>query len=167
MSRQPRHQQRWRAPRRSTRNISGQDARDRQPAPRHHTKVGDLLLQARLLAKPGRVLPQDDEPSHPTSLDRQSIHGGADATGQSAMANDATAPTHRRRDPGESLHGGPSLPEAVIPPVAVGHERETCPSGPTAPGVSSPAIFTGIDDPFMKGSQRGRAAREMRLTEAR
>jgi hypothetical protein len=52
------------------------------------------------------------------------MHGGADATGQSAIANDATTPTHRRRNPGESLHGGPPLPEPAIPPVAVGHEHE-------------------------------------------
>ena len=121
---QPCHQQRWRAPRRSTSNISSQDARNREPASRHHTKVGDLLLQAPLQAKPARVLPQYDERSHSTSLDSQPIHGGADATGQSAIANDATAPTHRRRNPGESLHGGPTLPEPAIPPVAVGHERE-------------------------------------------
>jgi len=119
---QPCHQQRWRAPRRSTSNISSQDARNREPASRHHTKVGDLLLQAPLQAKPARVLPQYDERSLSTSLDSQPIHGGADATGQSAIANDATAPTHRRRNPGESLHGGPTLPEAAIPPVAVGHE---------------------------------------------
>src|SRR5207248_8381008 len=116
--------QRWRAPRRSTSNISSQDARNREPASRHHTKVGDLLLQAPLQAKPARVLPQYDERSHSTSLDSQPIHGGADATGQSAITNDATAPTHRRRDPGESLHGGPTLPEPAIPPVAVGHERK-------------------------------------------
>src|SRR5690349_11722620 len=121
---QPCHQQRWRAPRRSTSNISSQDARNREPASRHHTKVGDLLLQAPLQAKPARVLPQYDERSHSTPLDSQPIHGGADATGQSAIANDATAPTHRRRNPGESLHGGPTLPEPAIPPVAVGHERE-------------------------------------------
>ena len=121
---QPCHQQRWRAPRRSTSNISSEDARNREPAPRHHTKVGDLLLQAPLQAKPARVLPQYDERSHSTSLDSQPIHGGADATGQSAIANDATAPTHRRRNPGESLHGGPTRPEPAIPPVAVGHKRE-------------------------------------------
>jgi len=121
---QPCHQQRWRAPRRSTSNISSQDARNREPASRHHTKVGDLLLQAPLQAKPARVLPQYDERSHSTSLDSQPIHGGADATGQSAIANDATALTHRRRNPGETLHGGPTLPEPAIPPVAVGHERE-------------------------------------------
>ena len=87
---QPCHQQRWRATRRSTSNISSQDARNREPASRHHTKVGDLLLQAPLQAKPARVLPQYDERSHSTSLDSQPIHGGADATGQSAIANDAT-----------------------------------------------------------------------------
>ena len=108
---QPCHQQRWRAPRRSTSNISSQDARNREPASRHHTKVGDLLLQAPLQAKPARVLPQYDERSLPMSLDSQPMHGGADATGQSAIANDATAPTHRRRNPGESLRGGPTLPE--------------------------------------------------------
>jgi hypothetical protein len=124
MPRQPRHQQRWRAPGRSTSNISSQNARNREPASRHHTKVGDLLLQAPLQAKPARVLPQYDERSHSTSLDSQPIHGGADATGQSAIANDATAPTHRRRNPGESRHGGPTLPEPAIPPVAIGHERE-------------------------------------------
>ena len=122
---QPCHQQRWRAPRRSTSDISSQDARNREPAPRHHTKVGDLLLQAPLQAKPARVLPQYDERSLSTSLDSQPMHGGADATGQSAIANDATAPTHRRRNPGERLRGGPTLPEPAIPPVAVGHERES------------------------------------------
>ena len=66
------------------------------------------------------------------------MHGGADATGQSAIANDATAPTHRRRNPGESLHGGPTLPEPAIPPVAVGHERESIRQGPAAIGVSNP-----------------------------
>ncbi len=135
---QPCHQQRWRAPRRSTSNISSQDARNREPASRHHTKVGDLLLQAPLQAKPARVLPQYDERSHSTSLDSQPIHGGADATGQSAIANDATAPTHRRRNPGESLHGGPTLPEPAIPPVAVGHEREPIRQGPAAIGFSNP-----------------------------
>jgi hypothetical protein len=129
---QPCHQQRWSAPRRSTSNISSQDARNREPASRHHTKVGDLLLQAPLQAKAARVLPQYDERSHSTSLDSQPIHGGADATGQSAIANDATAPTHRRRNPGESLHGGPTLPEPAIPPVAVGHEREPIRQGPAA-----------------------------------
>jgi hypothetical protein len=94
MPRQPRHQQRWRAPRRGTRNISGQDARNRDPAARHHTEVGDLPLQVRLHANPGGVLPQDDERSHSTSLDGQPMYGGTDATGQSAMANDVTAPTH-------------------------------------------------------------------------
>ena len=133
---QPCHQQRWRAPRRSTSNISSQDARNREPASRHHTKVGDLLLQAPLQAKPARVLPQYDERSHSTSLDSQPIHGGADATGQSAIANDATAPTHRRRNPGESLHGGPTLPEPAIPPVAVGHEREPIRQGP--------GVYTGF-----------------------
>src|SRR4051812_36970424 len=128
---QPCHQQRWRAPRRSTSNISSQDARNREPASRHHTKVGDLLLQAPLQAEPARVLPQYDERSHSTSLDSQPMHGGADATGQSAIANDATAPTHRRRNPGESLHGGPTLSETAIPPVAVGHEREPIRQGLT------------------------------------
>src|ERR671912_2483116 len=119
-------------------HISSQDARNREPASRHHTKVGDLL-QAPLQAKPARVLPQYDERSHSTSLDSQPIHGGADATGQSAIANDATAPTHRRRNPGESLHGGPTLPEPAIPPVAVGHEREPIRQGPAAIGVFLPA----------------------------
>ncbi len=132
---QPCHQQRWRAARRSTSNISSQDARNREPASRHHTKVGDLLLQAPLQAKPARVLPQYDERARSTSLDSQPIHGGADATGQSAIANDATAPTHRRRNPGESLHGRPTLPEPAIPPVAGGHERE-----PIRPPTDSPAI---------------------------
>src|SRR4051794_36417951 len=126
---QPCHQQRWRAPRRSTGNISGEDARNREPASRHHTKVGDLLLQAPLQAKPVRVLPQYDERSLSRSLDSQPMHGGADATGQSAIANDATAPTHRRRNPGESLRGGPTLPEPGIPPVAGGHERESMRQG--------------------------------------
>ena len=126
---QPCHQQRWRALSRSTSNISSQDARNREPASRHHTKVGDLLLQAPLQAKPARVLPQYDERSLSTSLDSQPMHGGADATGQSAIANDATAPSHRRRNPGESLRGGPTLPEPAIPPVAVGHERESISSG--------------------------------------
>src|SRR5690348_13608210 len=117
---QPCHQQRWRAPRRSTSNISSQDAWNREPASRHHTEVGDLLLQAPLQAKPARVLPQHDERPHATSLDSQPVHGGADATGQPAIANDATAPAHRRRNPGESLHGGPALPEPAIPPIADG-----------------------------------------------
>src|SRR3954463_10342350 len=52
------------------------------------------------------------------SLDSQPVHGGADATGQPAIASDAAAPTHRRCNPGESLHGGPTLPEPAIPPVA-------------------------------------------------
>jgi len=148
MPRQPCHQQRWRAPRRSTGNISRQDARNREPASRHHTKVGDLLLQAPLQAKPARVLPQYDERSHSTSLDSQPIHGGADATGQSAIANDATAPTHRRRNPGESLHGGPTPPEPAIPPVAVGHEREPIRQGPAAMRVSNPpeAVTRLLDD---------------------
>src|SRR3954454_16454895 len=138
MPRQPCHQQRWLAPRRSTSNISSQDARNREPASRHHTKVGDLLLQAPVQPKPARLLPQHDERSHSTSLDSQPMHGGADATGQSATANDPTAPTHRGRNPGERLHGGPTLPEAAIPPVAGGHEREPIRQGPTAIGVSNP-----------------------------
>ena len=138
MPRQPCHQQRWRAPGRSAGNISSQDARNREPASRHHAKVGDLLLQAPLQAKPARVLPQDDERSHSTSLDSHPIHGGADATGQSAIANDATAPTHRRRNPGESLRGGPTLPEPAIPPVAVGHEREPICQGTAAIGGFCP-----------------------------
>src|SRR5262249_39802548 len=86
-------------------------------------------------AKPARVLPQYDQRSRSTSLDSQPIHGGADATGQSAIASDATAPTHRRRNPGESLHGRPTLPEPAIPPVAVGHEREPIRQEPEiAPG---------------------------------
>jgi hypothetical protein len=139
MPRQPCHQQRWRAPRRSTSNISSQDARNREPASRHHTKVGDLLRQALLQAEPARVLPQYDERSRSTSLDSQPIHGGADATGQSAIADDATAPTHRRRNPGESLHGRPTLPEPAIPPVAVGHEHERIRQEPAAIRVFSPA----------------------------
>jgi hypothetical protein len=135
---QPCHQQRWCAPRRSTSNISSQDAGHREPASRHHTKVGDLLLQAPPQAKPARVLPQYDERSHSTSLDRQPVHGGADATGQSAIANDATAPAHRRGNPGESLHGGPTLPEPAIPPVTVGHEREPIRQGPAPIRVSNP-----------------------------
>src|SRR4051812_2345507 len=135
---QPCHQQRWRAPRRSTSNISSQDARNREPASRHHTKVGDLLLQAPLQAKPARVLPQYDQRSLSTSLDSQSMHSGADATGQSATANDATAPAHRRRNPGESLRGGPTLPEPAIPPVAVGHQRESIRQEPAAIGFSNP-----------------------------
>jgi ABC-2 type transport system ATP-binding protein len=132
MPRQPCHQQRWRASRRTAGNISSQDARNREPASRHHTKVGDLLLQSPVQAKPARVLPQYDERSYSTSLDSQPMHGGTDATGQSAMANDATAPTHRRRYPGESLRGGPTPPEPAIPPVAAGHEREPIRQGPAA-----------------------------------
>ena len=127
---QPCHQQRWCVPRRNTSDISSHDARDREPASRDHTKVGDLLLQACLEVKPARVLPQYDERSHSASLDSQPVHGGTDATGQSAMANDATARTHRRRNPGESLRGRPTLPEPAIPPIAVGHEREHNREGP-------------------------------------
>src|SRR4051812_33894287 len=123
MPRQPCHQQRWRAPRRTTNNISGQDARNREPAARHHSKVGDLLLQVPLHANPGRVLTEYDERSHSTSLNGQPMYGGADPTGQSAIANDATAPTHRPPNPGESLHGGPTLQKSAIPPVAEGHRR--------------------------------------------
>src|SRR3954464_16052879 len=125
MPRQPCHQQRRRATGRSTSNISSQDAGNREPASRHHTKVGDLLLQAALQAKAARVLPQYDERSLSTPLDSQPMHSGADATGQSAIADDATAPTHRRRNPGERLRGGPTPPEPAIPPVGVGHERES------------------------------------------
>ena len=60
-----------------------------------------------LQANPTGVLPQYER-SHATSLNSQPIYGGADATGQSAIANDASAPTHRCRNPGESLHGGPN-----------------------------------------------------------
>src|SRR4051794_30396682 len=120
---QPCHQQRWRAPRRSTSDISSQDARNREPASRHHAKVGDLLLQAPLQAKPARVLPQYDERSLSTSRDNQPMPGGADATGQSGIATDATSPTHRRRNPGERFRGGQTLPEPATPPVAAGHER--------------------------------------------
>lgn len=136
MPRQPCHQQRWRASRRSTGDVSSQDARNREPASRHHTKVGDLLLQGLLQAKPAGVLPQYDERSYSTSLDSQPMYGGADATGHSAIANDATASTHRRRDPGESLHGGPTLSEPVVPPVAVGHERE-----PIRQGLAAIRVF--------------------------
>jgi len=135
---QPCHQQRWRAPRRSTSNISGQDARNREPASRHHTKVGNLLLQAPLQAKLARVLPQYDERALSTSLDSQPMHGGADAAGQSAIANDATASTQRRRNPTEGLRGGPTLPEPAIPPVAVGHERESMRQGVRRSGFSDP-----------------------------
>src|SRR5438874_2113148 len=78
---------------------------------------------AAMTPNPAWVLPHDDERSHSTSLDGQPMYGGADATGQSAMANDATAATHRLRNPGESLHGGPTLQERGIPPVAEGHRR--------------------------------------------
>src|SRR3954464_6846328 len=132
MAPQPCHQQRWRAPRRSTSNISGQNARSGEPASRDDTKVGDLLLQAPPQAKPARVLPQYDESSLSTSLDSQLMHGGADATGQSAIADDATALTHRRRNPRESLRGGPTPREPAIPPVAVGHERDFIRPGPVA-----------------------------------
>ena len=138
MPRQPCHQQRWRAPRRSTSNISGQDARNREPASRHHTKVGNLLLQAPLQAKLARVLPQYDERALSTSLDSQPMHGGADAAGQSAIANDATASTQRRRNPTEGLRGGPTLPEPAIPPVAGGHERESMRQGVRRSGFSDP-----------------------------
>ena len=95
-----------------------------RPLPATTPRLAISFSKLPLQAKPARVLPQYDERSHSTSLDSQPIHGGADATGQSAIANDATAPIHRRRNPGESLRGGPTLPEPAIPPVAVGHERE-------------------------------------------
>src|SRR5690242_12927295 len=135
---QPCHQQRWRAPCRSTSNISSQDARNRQPASRHHTKVSDLLFQAPLQAKPARVLPQYDERSHSTSIDGQPMNGGADATGQTTIANDTTAQTHRRRNPGEILHGRPTLPEPAIPPVTGGHELEPIRRGPAPAMPGSP-----------------------------
>jgi hypothetical protein len=39
-----------------------------------------------------------DERAHSTSLDSPPMHGQVDATGQWAIANDATVPTHRRRN---------------------------------------------------------------------
>jgi hypothetical protein len=51
------------------------------------------------------------------------MYGGADTTAKSPIADDATAPTHRRRNPGQSLHGGPTLQERVISPIAVDHQR--------------------------------------------
>jgi hypothetical protein len=152
---QPCHQQRWRAPRRSTSNISSQDARNREPASRHHTKVGDLVLQSPLQAKPARVLPQYDERSHSTSLDSQPMHRGADATGQSATANDATAPTHRRGNPGERLHRGPTLLEPAIPPVAAGHEREPIRQGPAARLRQEVALSRAVPGESRRNSRRG------------
>ena len=156
---QPCHQQRWRAPRRSTSNISSQDVRNREPASRHHTKVGDLLLQAPLQAKPARVLPQYDERSHSTSLDSQPIHGGADATGQSAMANDAAAPTHRRRDPGDGLRGWPTLQERVVPPVTEGHCATVTISVPSgAERALQNATFGGVGAEQIGASRASGAA---------
>src|SRR4051812_43966423 len=150
---QPCHQQRWRAPRRSTSNISSEDARNQEPASRHHTKVGDLLRQALLQAKPARVLPQYDERSHSPSLDSQPIHRGADATGQSATANDATAPTHRRRNPGESLRRGPTPPEPAVPPVAGGHEREPIRQASAVAGLDE--TWATVDDGTSHSRLRG------------
>ena len=149
---QPCHQQRWRAPRRSTSNISSQDARNREPASRHHTKVGDLLPQAPLQAKPALVLPQYDERSHSTSLDSQPMHGGADATGQSATANDAICPDHRRRNPGrESTSRADRSRELAIPPVAVG----------TSASRSSGACHTGCQPPGQEVECPPAAARNL------
>jgi hypothetical protein len=69
------------------------------------------------------------------------MHGGADATGQSAIANDATAPTHRRRNPAEGLHRRPTLPEPAVPPVAVGHVSEARGREPAATAVSHPQQY--------------------------
>ena len=142
MSRQPRHQQRWHAPCRGTSHISGQDARHRETAAGHHTEVRDLLRQVRLDANPGGVLPQHHERSHATPLDGQPMDGGADAPCQSAMANDAAAPTHRRRNPGERFHGGATLQERVIPPVAEGHDA-TVTSSVSAPRFTGFSITSG------------------------
>ena len=142
MPRQPRHQQRWRAPRRSTSNISGQDARNREPASRHHAKVGDLLLQGPLQAKPARVLPQYDERSHSTSPGSQPMRSRADATGQPAIANDATAPTHRRRNPGESLHGAPTLPAHALR-LGAGHGVPCRREDDDLPGESIEMVMAG------------------------
>jgi hypothetical protein len=154
MPRQPCHQQRWRAPGRSTSNISSQDAGNRKPASRHHPKVGDLLLQALLQAQPARVLPEDDERSQATSLDSQPMDGRADATGQSAVADDATAPTRRRRSPGQSLRGGPALREPAVPPVAAGHERDAMRPGPAAIGVFRAGRRGGRPSPWCGGCGR-------------
>ena len=141
-------------PRRAT---SSQDFRNRKPASCHHAKAGDLLLQAPFQAKPARVLPQYDERSLSTSLDSQPMHGGADATGQSAIANDATAPIHRRRNPSESLRGGSTLPEPAIPPVALGHARESIRRGPAAirvcnwtPEVATAQATGPVRDPMAR-----------------
>jgi hypothetical protein len=64
-----------------------------------HGLSGSGDLPRRILLQTGLVgvLPQHNEPSLSASLDRQPLHSGADPTGQSATADDATAPTHRRR----------------------------------------------------------------------
>src|SRR4051794_20139776 len=83
------------------------------------------------------------------------MHGGADATGQSAIANDATAPTHRRRNPGESLRGGPTLPEPAIPPVAAGHESASLLTVLRIPEVASllPGIAASASRPRLTFSR--------------
>jgi hypothetical protein len=64
------------------------------------------------------------------------MYGGAHATGHSAMANDTTALAHRRRNPGESLRGGPTLSEPAVPPIAIGHEHEPIRRGTARTGNS-------------------------------
>ena len=117
---QPCHQQRWHTIRSNAGNVSGQNARDRKPASCHHVEVRDFLLHGGLkrdLAR--RVLPQHHEGSRVVSLNRQAMDGGVDATGQSTMADDATALAHRCRNPGESICGGSTLEEFARSPVAV------------------------------------------------
>lgn len=108
----------------STRAVMPGTSTGRRPATWQRIQLGDLPPQGHLQAEPARVLPQYDEGPFPASFDSEQMYGGGDATGQSATAHDATASTHRRRNPRECVRRRTALGESAVPPVAVGHEVE-------------------------------------------
>ena len=108
---QPCHQQRWRAPVEAPATSVARMLGTGSPLPATTPRLAISFSKLPCRPSPPGYCRSTTNVWHSTSLDSQPMHGGADATGQSAMANDATAPTHRRRNPGESLPGGPTLPE--------------------------------------------------------
>ena len=84
---QPCHQQRWRAPRRCTSNISSQDFGTGSPLPATTPRLA--ISFSKLPSRPSRPGTAAVRRTFAfQSLDSQPMHGGADATGQSAIAND-------------------------------------------------------------------------------
>lgn len=96
-----------------------------------------LRLQTPLKAEPIRVLPQHDGRPLPVPLDGQPMHCRADATRQSAMADDATAGPHRHRTPGERLRGGATLGKFGLSPRVARPKR----------GPGEVAFFDGLAPP--------------------